>query len=599
MPVAILPPHVVAQIAAGEVVERPASVVKELVENALDAGARRIKIGFRDGGRTFIRVSDDGAGMSPDDLHHAIQPHATSKVRQADDLNHLTTLGFRGEALPSIAAVSRLTILTRPPTATAGHRLTIEASRIVGDAPQAAAPGTIVTVEDLFANVPARLKFLRTIATESAVITRTVVAYALAYPEIQFEVRQHESLVFATDGRGDRRAVLAAVHDPATARAMLPIEATLPADERAGAVAVAGLISLPPLARSHRQDLYLFVNRRWIQSRSLTFAVEEVYQSLLMVGRHPLGAVLIEVPAGEVDVNVHPTKAEVRLVNERRVFRLVRDAVVAALQGTTAAVPTFGEAQSSLSEAAQRRLALSSLLAARPQATTELSPQPAADEAAALSLEQLSGLWQPAPSPERDAGPPAAALPILRVVGQIGQTYIVAEGPTGLYLVDQHAAHERILYEELRGQMLKAAVDSQLLLNPVMIEPSPAAIEVIETEGGALASLGFRLEPFGSGVYAIRAIPGILRRRDVAAAVLGLVEEMASGGEGEWLERLAITTACHSAIRAGQTLSPEEMRQLILQLERCTQPRHCAHGRPTMLHLSQLELEREFGRRAP
>jgi DNA mismatch repair protein MutL len=273
----------------------------------------------------------------------------------------------------------------------------------------------------------------------------------------------------------------------------------------------------------------------------------------------------------------------VRLVHERRAFRAVRDAVRAALAATTAGVPTFGADLPPLSPEGQRRLNL-----------TTLRPAPAHVE----PLPALEPAWRPAPSPERDSGPPLERLPILRVVGQIGNTYIIAEGPTGMYMVDQHAAHERVLYEELRGQMAKASVESQLLLDPITIEPSPAAVELLESDGAGLAGLGFAIEPFGPGVYAIRAVPGILRRRDVADAVLGLIEEMAAGGDGDWLERLAITTACHSAIRAGQMLSPEEMRQLIAQLERCTQPRHCAHGRPTMLHLSQGDLEREFGRRA-
>jgi DNA mismatch repair protein MutL len=582
MSVAVLPEDVVAQIAAGEVVERPASVVKELIENALDAGARRIRVDCREGGRALIRVGDDGGGMTPEDLRLAIRPHATSKLRRAEDLAAIATLGFRGEALPSIAAVSRLTIVSRPPDAAAGRQIVVEANRLVSDAPRAAAPGTVVAVEDLFAATPARLKFLKTVATESAVISRAVAAYALAYPAVAVELRHNDDLVFATDGRGDPLTALAAVHGAATAKSMIPIAAELPPDEHGGAVRLAGHVSLPPLSRSHRQEILLFVNRRWVQSRSLTFALEEAYQGLLMVGRHPLAAVHIAVPPHEVDVNTHPTKAEVRLVHERRIFRALRDAVGAALAAIIAGVPEFG-AEPPLTASGQRRLALASLQPAAPR----IDPLPAVEPA-----------WRPAPSPERDSGPPLERLPILRVVGQVGNAYIIAEGPTGLYLIDQHAAHERIVYEELRGQLAKAAVESQLLLDPIAIEPSPVGIEFLETRADDLAAAGFAIEPFGPGVYAVRAVPGILRRRDVGATVLAIVEELAAGGEGDWLERLAVTTACHSSIRAGQALSPEEMRQLIAQLERCAQPRHCTHGRPTMLHLSQHELEREFGRRA-
>jgi DNA mismatch repair protein MutL len=582
MPIAVLPDDVVAQIAAGEVVERPASVVKELLENALDAGATRLRVECRDGGRALIRVTDDGGGMTPDELRLAVRPHATSKLRRAEDLQAITTLGFRGEALPSIAAVSRLTLLSRPPASAAGHRLVIAAGESRVDEPRAAAPGTIVTVEDLFAATPARLKFLKTVATESAVISRTVAAYALAYPEVAVELRHNDGLIFATDGQGDLLAAVAAIHDRATARAMVGIQADLPATPDGGAATIAGQIALPPVSRGHRQDIALFVNRRWVQSRSLTYALEEAFAGLLMVGRHPVAVVHITVPPADVDVNTHPTKAEVRLLHERAIFRALRDAARSALAGTTAPVPVFGAP--ALTAAGERRLALSAL-------------QPAAPAIAPLP-EPVAPAWRPAPSPERDTDPPLERLPILRVVGQVGQAYIVAEGPAGLYLVDQHAAHERIVYEELRGQLAKTAVESQLLLAPVTIEPSPAAIEFLEQQRERLAEAGFAIEPFGPGGYAVRAVPGILRRRDVAGTVLAIVEEMAAGGEGDWLERIAVTTACHASIRAGQTLSLEEMRQLLAQLERCAQPRHCTHGRPTILHLSQGELERQFGRRA-
>ena len=581
MKIRVLPEEVVAQIAAGEVVERPASVVKELVENALDAGARTIRVECREGGRRLIRVTDDGHGMRPEDLALAVQPHATSKLRGTDDLARLTTLGFRGEALPSIAAVARLTLLSRPPDAPAGHQLVVEHSQALRQGAAAAAPGTVITVEDLFAGTPARLKFLKTVGTESALIARVVMAYAFAYPTVRFELRHNDSLIFSTDGRDDPTSVLTAVHDAATARAMLPVAGSLPADERGGPVEISGAVSLPPLSRANRHDIFLFVNRRWVRSRGLTYALEQAYESLLMVGRHPLAVLHITVPPDEVDVNTHPTKAEVRLINERKAFRLVREAVGAALARTTAAVPAFGSDLPPLSPAAERRMTLGNL-------------QPAAR---VVPLPTLEPTWQPAPSPERDSGPPLERLPILRVVGQVGTTYIIAEGPTGLYLVDQHAAHERVLYEELRGQMAKTAVESQLLLDPVTIEPSPAGVEILEAHASELARLGFAIEPFGPGVFAVRAVPGILRRRDTGGTVLGIVEEMAAGSDGEWLDRLAITTACHGAIRAGQTLGLEEMRQLVAQLERCGQPRHCAHGRPTMLHLSQGELEREFGRR--
>jgi DNA mismatch repair protein MutL len=583
MPIQVLDEATIAKIAAGEVVERPASVVKELVENALDAGARSVVVEIVAGGRECIRVRDDGAGMGAADLPLAIERHATSKLRRFEDLASLRTFGFRGEALASIAAVSDLEIVTRPVDATHGHRLRSTFGRRTAVEPVAAAPGTVVTVRDLFANVPARRSFLRQESTETAYIQRVVSACALAHPEVRFELVVDGRTALATDGSGSLENALVGVFGAEVAAQMVPIAPPdeLPTQAEPLPLQVRGYVGLPTLTRSNRQGMLFFVNRRWIESRPLGVAVEQAYHSLIMVGRYPVAVIHLELPPDRVDVNVHPTKREVRFSDERAVFSALQAAVRRTLARHTPAQSVPSISFNPLSPPAlQRRFVLADPSRA-PRSVTEA-------EAAA----------RPEPREAPLGGESERALPVLRVLGQLHSTYIIAEGPDGLYLIDQHAAHERVLLEQLMVQYERASVDAQVLLEPLVVDLTPAQLAVLDDYREELRQLGFQLEPFGESAIVIRAVPAVMHRRSPNTTLLAILDELASGGRGtSRLEALAISTACHSAIRAGQELTLAEMRELVRQLEECTAPRACGHGRPTMLHLSQQELERQFARR--
>ncbi len=573
-----LPEEMIGRIAAGEVIERPAAAVKELVENALDAGASSISIAIADGGVGLIDVRDDGAGMSDGDLLLAVERHATSKITSIDDLMSLTTLGFRGEALASLAAVSDLTIRTLH--AVDGSGWTRRVRFGVGEAVDriAWAAGTAVTARDLFENVPARRKFLRQPQTEASYVTRVVGAYALAYPHVAFLLEVDGRRTIVTDGRGDQVAAAVGVWGDEIASAMAPLRTP---DDAPGGYGVEGMVSLPHLDRATRQAQHLFAQGRLIASRQIGTAFEQAYQTLLMVGRHPIGWIRLSVPPDRIDVNVHPTKAEVRFSEERLVFslvqRAVREAVVA--MAPPPSIPTV--VASPLSDwAVQRRFAL-----AHPERGAPPSPTPAdgvdvADRAVAPEIAHDQ------------------RLPVLRVLGQIAGTFIIAEGPDGMYMIDQHAAHERIMYERLMADYVARAPDRQLLLEPATLELAPRAWEMYLSCRDDLAGLGFDLDEFGGTAILVRAVPAKLRVRDPVRMVETVLDELVAGGRGESrLESLAISAACHASIRANQPLSLLEMRELVIQLERCASPLACGHGRPTMLRMTAEEMERQFSRR--
>lgn len=575
MPIAILPPELAATIAAGEVVERPASVVKELVENAIDAGARRIRIEIERGGLHLIRVTDDGAGVAPQELALAFQRHATSKLRRPQDLETLGTLGFRGEALPSIAAAAEVEFASRRSSLAAGARLRLRQGAIVEQTVYAGGAGTVVSVHNLFEQQPARRKFLRSTAAEAGVIATLAGRLAIAYPEIAFTLTTDGRRSLATTGAGERREAVARVYGAETAAALLDLSLERAA---AGEPAVVGLLSPPSLTRATRAHMIFFVNRRLIQPRRLTYAVEEGYESQLLSSRHPLAIVDIVLPPSDVDVNVHPAKSEVRFRDERMVFSAVNRAVRRTLSRLAPTPP------------------------ARILAATSEEAAHGAEDGQALPL------WQAAPLLDEQAHssqPPASqrnaqrpTLPILRVVGQTGSVYIVAEGPDGMYLVDQHAAHERVLYEQIVRERGARAVERQGLLTPASVELTPAQSTALSRNDEPLREHGFELEPFGARSYLLRAVPAVLRGKDPSRALAELLDDLLEPGDaGDRESRLAMTLACHAAVRAGKTMALEEMRELLRLLEGCELPRTCPHGRPTMVHLSAAALEREFRRR--
>lgn len=616
MSIQLLDATVAAQIAAGEVVERPASVVKELVENALDAGARRISVEARGGGLRELKVQDDGCGIAAAEVELAFERHATSKLRSAEDLWNITTLGFRGEALPSIASVAQVVCITRAAHEELGTELRIAGGELQARSARGCSPGTSISVRNLFYNIPVRREYLRSEATELSAVSAVVQQYALAYPEVRFTLLLEGRLALQTSGDGDLRAVVIELYGLEVARQLLAVAASYGEGEQA--VQVTGLVSPPGLTRGSRGYLHLFVNRRALQPRgAIAAVVEEAYHTMLMKGRHPLAVLDLRVHPLAVDVNVHPTKSEVKFRYAPRVLGVLGRAVREALL-SGADVPTWADDDGAL----QRRFELRQLGAPAPQ-----GPESSAWGVGASAWDREHSRWdaggsgavEPAPreplppwvmpgAPEPDASERAApaeapqpgpALPPLRVVGQVGLTYIVAEAPEGMYLIDQHAAHERITYERLMAQYAQGAVESQGMLLPQAVPLAPAATALLLGNREQLAAWGFAIDAWGDGVL-VRATPATLPPEELSRALHELADRLAGRGGSsplDWREAMLITLACHTSVRAGQPLSLEEMRQLLRQLEQCVSPRTCPHGRPTMILMTPAQLERQFGRR--
>ena len=571
MPIKVLDETVASQIAAGEVVERPASVVKELVENSLDAGASRISVEVKGGGVNLIRVTDDGSGIPPGELELAFSRYATSKVSSITDLTSIMSFGFRGEALPSIAAVAEVEVVTCAAGESVGESVSLSNGSIVNRGRQGHPRGTTVSVRNLFHAVPARLKFLKSVNTENGHIARVVSEYALACPEVRFSLTIDGRDVLNSPGSGQLLDAIIGVYGLEIARNLLELRAhsnTWHDNDPASSPVATGMIGSPTLSRANRDYLSFFVNRRSIKSRLLSWAVEEAYRGLLMQGRHPVAVINITIAPDEVDVNIHPTKAEVKFRNEQAVFKAAQRAVRGTLV-ELAPVPRIDE-----------------------PATTYAMPPPSTRQL----WEALGRDTVPKGEPPEIEPTPLVSLPALRVLGQVDSTYIVAEGPDGLYLIDQHAAHERVLYEKFREQQSKQQIDVQGLLEPVPFEVTPQQDEVLRTGYQQLTESGFSIEPFGDRTYLVRAIPALLDRKDWAGMVRELLDNAIEGKVTDWADGIAITLACHSAIRAGKALSHEEIRELIQQLEQSEMPRTCPHGRPTVLHMSLRQLEREFRR---
>jgi len=580
MPIKVLRPELAAQIAAGEVVERPASVVKELLENSLDAGASQIIVEIKGGGVEQLRVTDDGQGIPADEVEVAFMHHATSKLESAEQLDAIATLGFRGEALPSIAAVSHLTMTTRPHEISAGHQIELQWGKRVRVGSRGCPPGTSVTVSDLFGNLPARRKFLKSTSSEATRVQELVSHYALAYAHIRFQLIVDGKTVLTTPGNGKAPEALLAVYSRELAAGMLEVYGE---DPETG-YRVDGFVSAPSLNRANRTYLTFFVNRRWIQNRLLSFALEEAYHGLLPEKRYPLAVINLSIPYADVDVNSHPSKRDVRFRHEGKVYSTLQRAVRPVL----------------VADSPVPEVRLSD------EAAAQLKPV-----AAAPSFFPASGFTvgrgeiPPSPPSRKggEGGPPDAAgprqvLPGLRVVGQIRRTYIVAEGPDGMYLMDQHAAHERVLFDRICRHASLKSPPSQPLLEPVTVELTLRQAEVLHNSGESLASYGFEVEPFGEKSYLVRAVPSILTSQDPGQSLLAVLDMVAFEGLLRQKEDiLAASIACHSAIRAGMALTEGEMRALLEQLEATDNPHSCPHGRPTMIHLSSYHMEREFGRR--
>jgi DNA mismatch repair protein MutL len=606
-----LPPTLVDRIAAGEVIERPAAVVKELVENAIDAGASRIELALREGGLALIAVSDDGSGMSAAELALAVERHCTSKLPE-DDLLRIRTLGFRGEALPSIGAVSRLAVTTRRRGDDAASTLSVEGGAKGRIMPAAHPPGTRVEVRDLFFATPARLKFLKTPRTERDQAVDAVQRLAMAYPAIAFTVTGDEDRVLlrlpaaSPDLTGDkmaaRRQRLSSILGRDFADNALAIDAARDGHR------LTGLIGLPTLNRATAQQQYLFVNGRPVRDKLLVGAVRGAYQDFLARDRHPIVVLFLESPETEVDVNVHPAKAEVRF----RDGGVIRGLIVGALRNALAAAGH--RASTTVADAALGSFRPGSDLTphrgggfAYPQASTSL-PRGLAEAAIAFYAPQpdLTGLAGAAPAaiaalPSAAADDTLTRFPLGAARAQLHETYIVAQTENGIVIVDQHAAHERLVYERMKIRLANGGVQRQMLLLPEIVELDEPAVMRLAARAAELAELGLVLEAFGPGAIVVREVPALLGETDVAGLVRDLADELAEFGEAlalkERLEEICGTLACHGSVRAGRRLNETEMNALLREMEATPHSGQCNHGRPTYVELKLADIERLFGRR--
>jgi DNA mismatch repair protein MutL len=596
-----LPPVLVNRIAAGEVIERPAAAVKELVENAIDAGARNIEIVLRDGGRGLVVVADDGTGMTRDELDLAVERHCTSKL-PADDVLDIRFLGFRGEALPSIGAVSRLRIVSRVPGADSAWEITVEGGTKRAPVPAAHPPGTRVEVRDLFFATPARLKFLKTARSERDYALDAVRRLAMACPQTGFTViGDDERVLLRLPPAAAREDRLAALLGRDFAANSVPVAAS-----RDG-FALSGLIGLPTLNRALPRDQYLVVNNRPVRDKLLVGAVRGAYHDLLARDRHPVVALFLDGPPDAIDVNVHPAKTEIRF----RDAGLVRGLIVGALRH---ALEAAGQRVSTTASAAALAAFRPGSGGARPSAMPRFSFPPSApprglsETAAAMFMPRaLSGAAPIAPepppgtNPEPSADMPPGDRPLGRARAQLHGTYILAETARGIVLVDQHAAHERLVYERMKEALARHGVARQVLLLPEIVELDPAAADRLASRAEELIEFGLVLEPFGSGAVIVREVPALVPGLDVGALVRDLADELAEWGDAlalrERVESVCGTLACHSSVRAGRNLTREEMDALLRQMEATPNSGQCNHGRPTYVELALGDIERLFGRR--
>ena len=635
----ILPEILSNKIAAGEVVERPASVVKELVENALDAGSSRIIVDISQGGRSLIRVSDNGIGMSHDDALLALERYATSKIYQDQDLFAIQTLGFRGEALPSIASVSRFNLITRDQSAAAGTEIMVDGGRIKNVAEVGAPPGTMVTVRQLFFNTPARRKFLKTVATELGHIADRIASIALGHPGVQFRLTHNDKIV---------------KNWPKTTAAIDRVVDVLGKDfkndlhainSQTNGISVDGWISSPRTTRRTSRAIYMYVNGRFVRDRVGQHALLEGYSQRLVKGRFPVAVIFIRVPFDEVDVNVHPTKNEVRFARQRDVHEAVRQTVAQTLDevdrpawGPTAASSDsgfsaadrakkkeFGSGPSTSSDEANAEVGEEKMefgsgpSTSSDEANAEFGrnkadvharfESPYDDKASGSRLLDESAIRNPQPVIRTSHPAPRSTQASIwqkkrfgdmRVIGQLHNTYIVCEAEAGLILIDQHAAHERILFEmfSARSADRKQAVQRLLV---------PETIELGFREAGALAKilldltqLGLEIEPFGGNTFVVKAVPLLLAERDVKPLIVDIVEKIVEIGScpglAQTLDQCRMIMACHGAIRAHQALSEKQIKGLLSQLDDCQNPSHCPHGRPTWLRWELRALEKSFQR---
>jgi DNA mismatch repair protein MutL len=623
-----LPPSVVNKIAAGEVIERPASVIKELVENSIDAGATRIDISVQEGGSALVRVADNGSGIHPDQLLLAVASHATSKIHTADDLFRVGTLGFRGEALASIAEVSRLVIRSRQASSDSGAELEVVAG-IPGQVVPCGSPvGTTIEVHNLFFNTPVRRKFLRSTQTEIGHATEAFTRIALAAPGVHFTLRHNDRAVYDLAPSDQWRARIAAFFGQDLADNLIAV------DSRDGQVHLAGYVANPSHSRSHPRMQYLFLNGRHIRDRSLQHALGEAYRGLLLTGRYPIAFLAIELPADAVDVNVHPTKLEVRFQDSGRLYSQLLGTLRTRFLTTdlTARLQPVADASAEAHDPRKTEQLRQELVdwakgqlpggAAEPSAGADFAPEgvpawdstPARPTHAPLELNRLDRRW-PAPpgtSPrftERDSRPaepgdprpaPHVPWPAAPPALQVHNRYLIAESEDGVVVIDQHALHERILYEELRTKVAAGAMEAQSLLVPEPVDLAGAEAAAVLEQQDLLAQLGVKIEPFGGNTVLVVSYPAMLATLNPAEVLRDLVDRLLSGGKSpepaDLLDDLLHMIACKAAIKAGDRLTPTEIAALLQQRHLAHDSHHCPHGRPAALVFTREELDKQFKR---
>jgi len=608
----LLSEQVANQIAAGEVVERPASVVKELVENALDAGAKKITIEVKAGGRSLIRVTDDGHGMSRDDALMSLERHATSKITRAEDLTSIDTMGFRGEAVPSIASVSRFTLTTREADSETATQIIIKGGKIISVNEAGSAVGTEVEVRSLFYNLPARRKFLRTEETERSHVQHMLTLMALGHPEVAFTFRHNDREIWrlpaekSTGTTALERRLRALWGE---GMRLIEIDCAGELDRRpfdtedapAKACRIWGFIGAPGVSRSNRGNQHVFVNHRPVDNVGLGMALREGYHTALMKGKYPVCCLFLEINPGEVDVNIHPAKREVKFHREREVRRFVAEAVRNGLVG-------FHSQETEVVRQESKSVALGDF----GLEATDVSTEPEAKQKAL----KMSFSVLPSPTPKETATPlvpppstinhqPAAASqPLLavplRILGVVGKLYVVLESDRGMVLMDQHAAHERVLYELLLAQMEQQETASQKLLLPETVELPPKDVQFVTEQLETLSRLGVGLSVFGEQTFLLDALPPFVKVKEAKGFVLSLVDELKATGQGVNSMRLGedmiIKTVCRHAIKANDLLAGPELEKLLEDLRHCAMPYTCPHGRPTLIEMGYAELEKKFGR---
>lgn len=579
--VRLLDPHTINQIAAGEVVERPAAVVKELVENSIDAGSTAIEVEITDAGRGRIRVADNGCGMDAEDLQSAMQRHATSKIVRLEDLQQAETLGFRGEAIPSIASVSRMRVSTGLGD---GVRYTLDSEGGANEPirTESGPRGTTITVEDLFYNTPARLRFLKTDATEMAQCVEVVSRLAMAHPTIRFTVRTGNGLVLQTSGQGDLLSTIIDIWGLEIARALAEL------DHYENGVRVRGFISPPHATKPSRNYQWLSVNSRPVRSRGLQTAVDVAYRSLTPERRYPIAVLMVDIDPSKVDMNVSPTKSDCKFASEPTVFDAVRHAIRHALLQHGMIPDAAGLARANE--------ALASLHAQSPLGWLPTDVPLAAMPIDQMPLMQVEATSQPAP----EGGAYRSLLDGVRVIGQLMNTFIIAENAQGMLIIDQHVAHERILYEWLIRERGKAGLEIQPLLTPETIHVNRMRSALIQERLDDLKALGFDLEPFGDEAFLVRTVPGVLRGKSGMKVLRDVIDEMVDGDGGGCLSPtrndLWIMCSCKMAVKAGDPLSMAEMEKLIFDLAETENPYLCPHGRPITIVMAKTELLRKFKR---